>query len=341
MSLKLIHNETHCQAPSNIALIKYWGKHGLQIPKNPSISFTLDALHTKTKVKFHKKTKAEDQTVVVFEGKENPKFAEKIEKKLPLIYGDFPYLKDYYLEIHSENTFPHSSGIASSASSMAALAMCIAAASGNGEDKKLVSHAARILSGSACRSIYDKLVWWGKSPSLLQSHDEFAVPCYEAVDEIFWSYRDAVLVVSKSEKSVSSSLGHDLMHTNPFASARFQQAHQNIDLLYGAMRCGDIEHFGTIVEEEALTLHGLMMMSRPSFLLLEPNSVALILKIRKHRVLDKIPMYFTIDAGPNIHLLYPDFAKKDVEDFIQQECLDLLENKTFYLDSVGNGARIL
>ena len=113
-------------APSNIALVKYWGKKSHQIPANPSISFTLNHCKTITKLGFAKK---EDHSKfsfdLLFEGKPKEEFKPKIEKFFDRIELYCPYLKKYHFTIDTHNTFPHSSGIASSASGMAALAMNI------------------------------------------------------------------------------------------------------------------------------------------------------------------------------------------------------------------------
>ena len=110
-------------SPSNIALVKYWGKKDIQIPTNPSISFTLENCHTTTSIEFKK---SPDFNISLFvEGNEKPSFLPKIEKFLNRIKTYCPYIFEYELTINTENTFPHSSGIASSASGLSALSMCI------------------------------------------------------------------------------------------------------------------------------------------------------------------------------------------------------------------------
>ena len=113
------------QTPSNIALVKYWGKSNPQIPKNASISFTLKNCHTFTTIDFSKKeTTAEAVFELFFEGKEKEEFKPKIAaffKTLKI----YPYILEYKMSINSENSFPHSSGIASSASGLSAIAMCL------------------------------------------------------------------------------------------------------------------------------------------------------------------------------------------------------------------------
>jgi diphosphomevalonate decarboxylase len=158
-------------APSNIALVKYWGKKDKQIPANPSISFTLNNCKTITKLTFVKHfdklsvTNGNFSFDLLFEGKPKEDFKPKIQKFFERIEIYCPYLKDYHFTIDTENTFPHSSGIASSASGMAALAMNImslekALNPAMTEDffYQKASFLARLGSGSACRSIYGGFV---------------------------------------------------------------------------------------------------------------------------------------------------------------------------------------
>jgi diphosphomevalonate decarboxylase len=115
------------RSPSNIALVKYWGKHGKQLPGNPSISFTLDKCYSETSLAISEKD-AKDKDIQLkfyFDKKENLAFRIKILSFFEDIAGDFPFLSRYALSIHSTNSFPHSSGIASSASAMSALALCL------------------------------------------------------------------------------------------------------------------------------------------------------------------------------------------------------------------------
>jgi diphosphomevalonate decarboxylase len=147
--------------------------------------------------------------------------------------------------------------------------------------------------------------------------------------------------VSKKEKSVSSRAGHGLMEGNVYAKNRYKQANERIIQILKAMRNGDLETFGQIVEDEALTLHALMMASSPSFTLLEPNTIEMIKKIRAFRMDTKLPVFFTLDAGPNIHLLYPDNIVNDVKSFIMLDLKPLCESGLIIKDKVGKGPQKL
>lgn len=344
---KNIQGETAWRAPSNIALIKYWGKYGNQLPRNASISFTLSNAYTDTSVKYKAKETADNSIDLkfLFEGKENPKFAEKIQKFLENIIPHFPFLPHFSLEINSSNSFPHSTGIASSASSMAALALCLTSIENELDGGmypalfyEKASMIARLGSGSACRSVYPHLAVWGKQPNIQFSSNEHAIPFGDQVHPIFKTFKDAILIVSSDEKSVSSRAGHALMEGNPYAESRYKQAETNLTNLVSAMKDGNLEKFGEIVENEALTLHALMMCSNPSFILIKPNTLKIIDLIKTYRTEKGVPLYYTLDAGPNLHLLYPSENAKEVETFIQLELLKYCENEKVIYDEVGKGS---
>ncbi len=343
---KNIQGETAWRAPSNIALVKYWGKYGNQLPKNASISFTLNNACTETSVKYIAK-ESDDKNIelkFLFEGKENPKFAEKIQKFLESIVPHFPFLPHFTFEINSTNSFPHSTGIASSASSMAALALCLTQIENDLDGGMFplqffekASMIARLGSGSACRSIFPYLAVWGKHPSIPLSSNEYAVPFHDTVHPVFKTFKDAILIVSSEEKSVSSRAGHALMEGNPFSESRYKQAENNLNNLVGCLKEGNVEKFGEIVENEALTLHALMMCSTPSYMLILPNTLKIIDLIKTYREEKSVPLYYTLDAGPNVHLLYPAENAADVETFIQQTLLAYCEQGKVIYDEVGKG----
>lgn len=325
------------QAPSNIALVKYWGKYGDQLPSNASISFTLDVCRSIFEVELSEKKSKTPQIDLEFEGKKNEKFIPKIQKLFDKIALDYSVVRDYDWTIRSSNTFPHSSGIASSASSMAALAMCIDELQYGSADIQRASQIARLGSGSASRSVIPRLAWWGHHPAQPLTSQEYAVEVWEDVDEIFWNYKDTILIASSDEKSVSSSLGHELMNNHIYASSRYSQAMNAIVELYGAMREGDLMKFGEIVESEALTLHALMMMSTPSYILMKPSTLTMIERIKRFREETKLPVYFTLDAGPNIHLLYPATIEDKIVPFVAEMLKPLCENGFYIKDQTGNG----
>lgn len=335
------------QSPSNIALVKYWGKYGNQQPRNPSISFTLTEALTEMEIIYQeKKDKSEILDIVFyFDGKKNEQFGARVKEYLYSLLPIFPFLKQLSMRIQSENTFPHSAGIASSASAMSAIALCLCSMEdnffhtleGDAEFERKSSYVARLGSGSACRSIYAEAALWGNMHSLGPSSDYYAVPIADQLHPIFKDYRDSILIVNKEEKSISSSAGHQLMETHPYAGVRYNIAEKNCDDLYAIMKRGDLEQFINIVESEAMQLHALMMMSNPSYLLLQPATISIIKEIQAYRTEKKIPICYTLDAGPNVHLLYPSRYFKEMELFIENRLLMYCEGNKIINDRVGPG----
>jgi len=244
-------------SPSNIALVKYWGKKPVQIPANPSLSMTLNKAYTEMTVDVEPLEGKKDIPHVDFhfEGKKNQKFEAKIQDFLWSLFDEFPELGECKYRISSRNTFPHSTGIASSASSMSALGLCLADLLTNtGEVQpdqdfyRLASRLSRLASGSACRSVYGGYVIWGNLPHFPQTSDEYAVPVPFEIHPAMQAMNDAILVVSGREKEVSSRAGHSLMHSHPFADARFESAVKNILALGEALTSGDFERLVQITE---------------------------------------------------------------------------------------------
>ena len=252
---------TTFKAPSNIALVKYWGKKGEQLPANPSISFTLTHCYTETSIDYERRSESSIASGdpfsfnFSFDGQPKPSFHPKISTFFERILPYLPFLKDYHFNIASHNSFPHSSGIASSASAMAALSVClmkIAVELGETYTEEAfwqkASFLARLGSGSACRSVKGSIVVWGEHPAITGSSDEYGITYPLPVHEVFQNYQDTILLIDRGQKQVSSTVGHNLMHGHPFAEARFAQANENINQLVSCFASGDIEHFMEIVE---------------------------------------------------------------------------------------------
>ncbi|WP_418637216.1 diphosphomevalonate/mevalonate 3,5-bisphosphate decarboxylase family protein [Winogradskyella sp.] len=337
-------------SPSNIALVKYWGKKAHQIPENPSISFTLSDCKTITEMTYIKKDNQGFSFDIYFEGEKNEAFKPKIQTFFERIEIYMPFLKDYHFKIETSNTFPHSSGIASSASGMSAIALCLMSIekelsvpeSDNVEFQdyfnQKASFLARLGSGSACRSIEGELVVWGKNESIVGSSDLYGVKFEGDVHANFKNYQDTILLVDKGEKQVSSTVGHQLMYGHPFATKRFAQANDNLAKLKTILASGDLNAFIKIVESEALTLHAMMMTSMPYFILMKPNTLEIINKIWAFREKTDSKICFTLDAGANVHVLYPEKEKDDVLQFIKNELANYCQNGHYICDQIGHGA---
>ncbi|WP_288955991.1 diphosphomevalonate decarboxylase [uncultured Polaribacter sp.] len=334
------------QTPSNIALVKYWGKSNPQIPKNTSISFTLNNCNTITTIDFEKKEKSTYVDFdLFFEGKQKEEFKPKIAEFFKRVQEYCPYVFEYKMTIHSENSFPHSSGIASSASGLSAIAMCLMSLESEinpdlseKDINKKASFLARLGSGSASRSVEGPLVVWGNHPEINGSSDLFGVQFPYKVHPIFNDYQDAILLVDKGEKQVSSTVGHNLMHHHPYAENRFQQANDNLTKISKILQEGNIKEFVKLVESEALTLHAMMLTSNPYFILMKPNTLEIINRIWQYRNQNDSNICFTLDAGANVHVLYPKNEKEAVNQFIESELSKYCQKNQYICDTVGLGA---
>jgi len=194
------------------------------------------------------------------------------------------------------------------------------------------------VSGKVCRSVKGNVVVWVSHAAIQGSSDLFGVEFPSKLHSNFNNYQDTILLVDKGEKQVSSTVGHDLMNNHPFAERRFEQAHQNLASLKAILENGDLETFIKIVESEALTLHAMMMTSLPYFILMKPNTLEIINRIWKFRSETKIPVCFTLDAGANVHILYPENDIERVLQFIKGELVGFCQNGQYICDRIGTGA---
>lgn len=341
------------QSPSNIALVKYWGKKENQIPANPSISFTLNNCATTTTLEYKKREGNREEHTdfdfeLIFEGKKKEDFKPKINTFFNRIAKYCPFLHHYSFEIKTENSFPHSSGIASSASGMSALALCLMSLERELDPdmseeffNKKASFLARLGSGSACRSVDGDLVVWGAHKEINGSSDLFGVSFPDEVADVFKNYQDTILLVDKGTKQVSSTVGHNLMHDHPFAKARFDQARKNLSSIKPILKEGNLEAFMELVESEALSLHAMMMSSLPYFILMKPGTLEIINKIWDFRNKTGLAVCFTLDAGANVHVLYPEAISEKILEFINNELVAYCENGHYICDRVGKGAKKL
>jgi len=276
-------------------------------------------------------------------------FKPKIATFFKRIEQYVPFLKDFNFVIKSRNSFPHSSGIASSASGMSALALCImslerALSEVEMTDEyfnKKASFLARLGSGSACRSIEGELIVWGEHKEIEGSSNLFGVKYPYKVHKNFKNYHDTILLVDEGEKQVSSTVGHKLMYDHPFAQQRFQQANDNITKISEVLQNGDLQKFIAIVESEALSLHAMMMTSNPYFILMKPNTLLIINKIWGFRKQTNSNVCFTLDAGANVHVLFPEVEKETVNNFIVNELIQYCQENHYICDRVGIGAKQL
>ena len=333
---------TNWKSPSNIALVKYWGKKENQIPINPSISLTLNNCHSKTKVSYSKSKKGFNYEFF-FHSEKKESFNKKLDVFFKRIIDHCPSINQLSLKIESENTFPHSSGIASSASAFSSLSLCIY------EIEKIInknkndffnksSLISRLGSGSACRSIYGPIALWGKTKYFDNSSDDYAIPL-KNYHEVFFDYLDTILIVDHEPKQISSSHGHELMNSHIFRKDRVDQANENIGILKKSLKTGDLKSFIKVVEQEALMLHALMMTSKTPYILFKPNTLQIINEVWNYRKKTNLNLCFTLDAGANVHLLYPKNEEIEIKKFIDNNLSRFCSNKKYIHDSISEGPK--
>ncbi len=333
------------KSPANIALVKYWGKKGHQIPANPSLSFSLDEAYTITRIHAKLNPNANGPKVsFTFEGEKNPAFASKIEQFLNDLLPHLEYLPHVYLEIESGNNFPHSAGIASSASAMSALALSLLCIEQQLLEEQLddnsfyrkASLIARLGSGSACRSVYAGFSMWGKHDDFKDSSDNYAIPIDFKPGSLFENIHDTILLVDQNPKKVSSRVGHQLMDNHPFAKARYDQAVTNLSKMRSCLIENDWDTFASITETEALSLHAMMMSSSPGYILMHPNTLKIVEHLVEKRKQNHVNVCYTLDAGPNLHLLYPEEENDKVALIISELTQYCSDGKVIY-DTIGKG----
>ena len=284
------------QANPNIAFIKYWGNRNqaLRLPVNGSISMNLDGLFAKTTVGFSESLPADTLRIggrpVSGPGLERVSFILGLVREKAKI--------DLYAEVSSQNNFPSGAGIASSAAAFAALALAGSRAAGLKLSERELSVLARRGSGSACRSIPAGFVEWypGKDES-----DSFA---RSIAPPEHWDLVDCVAVVSKGHKKTGSTEGHALAPTSPLQQARIADAPRRLDLCRRALLERDFEALSSVVELDSDMMHAVMMTSTPGLFYWQPASITVMESVREWRK-GGLPVFYTVDAGPNIHVLCP------------------------------------
>jgi diphosphomevalonate decarboxylase len=290
-------NSALAQAHSNIALIKYWGKRNekLKLPQNGSISLTLDALWTRTRVSYTSQTRPDQLILNGVAATETQR--AKISRFLDALRQQYPLPSG--AQIESENNFPTGAGLASSASGFAALTLAATAAAGLDLDKSELSRWARQGSGSACRSIYAGFVEWqrGERPDGL---DSLALPIEEQSD---WALCMAVLVLNDQPKALSSGDGMaQTVASSPLYPAWLASVEVDLADMRQAIKTQDFIALGELMEHNALKMHATALAARPAVIYWQPATLALLERVRELRK-NGLSCYATIDAGPNLKVL--------------------------------------
>ena len=298
------------RAYTNIAFIKYWGKANeeLMIPQNNSLSLTLDAFYTETRVKWsHEFTQDE----LILDGKiQDAKSVKKTQKILNYIRSQAQI--DSYARIESKNFVPTAAGLASSASGLAALAGAASLAANLNLSRTELSSLARLGSGSACRSIYGGFVEWEKGHDHFSSH---AVP----IDAADWDLAMIFIIVRSQPKEISSTLGMQrAVSTSPYYDGWLSSTEKDLEQMKKAIKDRDFKQMGEIAESSALKMHALNFSSRPPFNYWSPESIEAmnLVKVLRQK---GFSAYFTMDAGPNVKVICPASQMDEIYAFLSQE----------------------
>lgn len=319
------------KAPTNIALIKYWGKRDeeLMLPANSSLSVTLDRFFTVTTVEF-----LEDATKDVFYF--NGERASETETKKVSRFLDIVRSlagSSLYATVHSQNHVPTAAGFASSASGYAALAAASAKAIGLPLEGSFLSRLARRGSGSACRSIYGGFVEWKKG-ELNDGSDSYAV---QILDEKGWDFTILSVVLENKRKKVLSREGMQrTVETSPFFQGWLNTVNTDLQLAKEAIRERDFEKLGTVAEKNALKMHATTLGADPPFLYWQPGTLEVMERVQELR-LSGIPAFFTIDAGPNVKVL----CLNEDEEAVVKELSALSSVKEIFSCHPGPGVTFL
>lgn len=282
------------KAPANIAFIKYWGKADLpaqagdelRLPLNDSISMNMSGAYTITTVEFSKEFDKDHVTLL------NSDFSDKevarVIRGLDRVRARAGRLER--AKVVTKNTFPKGAGSAASASGFAALTVAGFAALGVKLSEKELSIFARLGSGSACRSIPDGFVVW---------EHEFA---YSLYPPDYWDIRDILVIVDRRMKKVSTTEGMETVGTSPLLAARLAAVPRRMQAIKRAFTEKNFQEFGKITEEDCLDMHAVMQTQNPPLLYWNDTTKQIMDAVRDWRN-EGLPVYFTIDAGPNVHLL--------------------------------------
>ncbi len=287
-------NSATATAFPNIAFIKYWGNRDqtLRLPANGSISMNLAGLTSRTTVTFRPDLPDDQLTLngqpVAGAGLQRAAdLLERVRRLAGLAQ---------YAAVASENNFPTGAGIASSASGFAALAVAAARAAGLDLDEASLSRLARTASGSACRSVPGGFVEWRAGET---DGDSYA---FSIAPPEHWDLVDCVAVVSKAHKATLSQEGHALAGTSPLQPSRLVDAPRRLDVCRQAILQRDFQALAEVMEQDSNLMHAVMMTSQPPILYWQPATIAVMQAVQAWRQ-SGLPACYTIDAGPNVHVI--------------------------------------
>jgi len=295
-------------ANPNIAFIKYWGNCDpkSRLPANGSISMNLGGLYSRIKVIFSSSL-VEDELFMngVPEAGAALNRVKQHLDRVRQVSG-----VHLYAHVEGENNFPMGTGIASSASAFAALSLAATHALGLELDLVALSRLARQGSGSACRSVPGGFVEWLVGESDLDSYAVSLAPPEH------WGLVDCIAVISREHKTTGSTEGHNLAYTSPLQEARIADAPRRLDICRKAILKRDFGSLAEVAELDSNMMHAVMITSSPRLMYWKPATLAVMEAVQEWRN-SGIPVFYTIDAGPNVHVITLENVADDIESNLQ------------------------
>jgi diphosphomevalonate decarboxylase len=281
-------------ASPNIAFIKYWGNRDsqLRLPSNGSISMNLGGLFTRTQVSFD--PSLTNDILWLNEQHQSGAMFDRVHQHLERV-RHLAGIK-MFAEVVSSNNFPMGTGIASSASAFASLTLAACAAAELELDQRQLSRLARIGSGSACRSIPGGFVEWQVGED---DQDSYA---FSLAPADHWALADCVAITSQEHKSTGSTEGHALADTSPLQAARLAQVPRHLEQCRRAILERDFDQLAQIIEMDSNLMHAIIMTANPPTIYWEPATLQVMKSVNAWRN-SGVPACFTIDAGPNVHVI--------------------------------------
>lgn len=317
------------KSPANIAFIKYWGQKDsrLVLPMNDSFSMNLSGCFTTVEIEKQENTNIKQLYIKNYQS-DVYEVADQTSLKKVIDYYQVAkkFLKtnqDLGFIIKSENSFPKKAGIASSASFFSALALLYSRLLKKELNQKELSILARLSgSGSACRSIPDGFSWWKKG------HDSSSSYAISIAPPSYWDLNDLVLILNSGEKKVSSQEGHRKAKTSGLYKERLKGLKKRLEDIKKAFEKKDFTWFGCLIEEETVSMHSVMMTQKPPLYFWSERTIDIIKKIVEGRG-QGLEMYFTIDAGENIHLICQNKNKEKIYKYFSKEknILNIISNQ--------------
>ncbi len=312
------------QAQPNIALVKYWGKSDVarNLPAVGSLSITLDALYSRMSVDFLDSPGPDE---LLLNGEAHAEMLPRVSACMDLVAGK----NRGAARVHSESNFPVAAGLASSASAFAALVLATYESTGKTADTLTMARIAASASGSAARSFYGGFV------ELSPGSENIDV--WPIADPEDWPLKIVVAITETGSKPLSS--GEAMIRgaeTSPFYDSWVERQPEDLTAARVAVQNRDFEQLAAVSEHNCLKMHTVMWTSRPAVVYWNKATLACMEAVRELQKRFE-PVFFTIDAGPQLKAVCLPSAEEAVRDALAG--IDGVV--TTYSSGLGSGARIL